>query len=136
MVTGSTCNAAVGLGQLKQQQAHFDKVIQGKEGAAFSEKQRSNMRYGTEHEIDGVATVVSRVIPVVLPTLEYYEEGCVRVANNDKNSFLVVFLMEDLNHLLESNQVGLFPTCSIVFEGLIRPYTLPPPHTNLFTYQI
>ena len=32
----------------------------------------------------------------------------------------------DLNHLLESNQVGLFRTCSIVFERLIRPYTLPP----------
>ena len=30
----------------------------------------------------------------------------------------------DLNHLLESNQVGLFRTCSIVFERLIRPYTL------------
>ena len=32
----------------------------------------------------------------------------------------------DLNHLLESNQVGLFRTCSIAFERLIRPYTLPP----------
>ena len=32
----------------------------------------------------------------------------------------------DLNHLLESNQVGLFRACSIVFERLIRPYTLPP----------
>ena len=36
----------------------------------------------------------------------------------------------DLNHLLESNQVGLFRTCSIVFVRLIRPYTLPP-HKNI-----
>ena len=56
----------------------------------FSEEQRSNMKYGSEREIDGIATVVARVIPAVLPTLEYYEELCVRVANKDKNSFLVV----------------------------------------------
>ena len=36
----------------------------------------------------------------------------------------------DLNHLVEGNQAGLF--CSIVFERITRPYTLPPPHTNIF----
>ena len=36
----------------------------------------------------------------------------------------------DLNHLVEGNQAGLF--CSIVFGGITRPYPLPPPHTNIF----
>ena len=36
----------------------------------------------------------------------------------------------DLNHLVEGNQAGLF--CSIVFERITRPYPLPPPHTNIF----
>ena len=35
----------------------------------------------------------------------------------------------DLSHLVEGNQAGLFP--SIVFERITRPYPLPPPHTNI-----
>ena len=90
LVTGSTCNVALGLGQLKQQQAHFDKVISGNDSPAVSEDQRRNMEYGTIHETDAIATVVGRVLPAVFPTLEYFEEGCVRIAYNDKESFLVV----------------------------------------------
>ena len=37
---------------------------------------------------------------------------------------------DDLNHLVEGNQAGLFR--SIVFERITRPYPLPPPHTNIF----
>ena len=36
----------------------------------------------------------------------------------------------DLNHLVEGNQAGLFR--STVFECITRPYPLPPPHTNIF----
>ena len=36
----------------------------------------------------------------------------------------------DLNHLVEGNQAGLF--CSIVFKRITRPYLLTPPHTNIF----
>ena len=35
----------------------------------------------------------------------------------------------DLNHLVEGNQAGLF--CSIVFERITIPCPLPPPHTNI-----
>ena len=38
----------------------------------------------------------------------------------------------DLNHLVEGNQAGLF--CSIVFERITRPYPLPP-HTHKQTFQ-
>ena len=92
VVTGSTCNKALGLGKLKQQQAHFSKVILGldEDNATYSDDVRRNMEYGTKHEIDGVATMVSRIIPVLFPTLDYYEEGCARMALNENSSFFVV----------------------------------------------
>ena len=36
----------------------------------------------------------------------------------------------DLNHLMEGNQAGLFR--SMVFERLTRPYPLPQTHTSIF----
>ena len=92
VVTGSTCNKALGLGKLKQQQAHFSKVILGldEDNATYSDDVRRNMEYGTKHEIDGVATMVSRIIPVLFPTLDFYEEGCARMALNENSSFFVV----------------------------------------------
>ena len=44
----------------------------------------------TKHEIDGVATMVSGIIPALFPTLYYYEEGCVRMALKENPSFFVV----------------------------------------------
>ena len=90
MVTGSTCNTAIGLGQLKKQQEHFDKVVLGKEGPAVSDDQRKNIEYGTIHENDAIATVVGRILPALYPTLQYFEESCVRVAYGGKEGFLVV----------------------------------------------
>ncbi|XP_060583246.1 uncharacterized protein LOC132739551 [Ruditapes philippinarum] len=90
MVTGSTCNTALGLGLLKEQQAHFDKVVNRKESTVqFSEQQKSNMEYGSLHEIDGVATIVGHVLPAFFPKLDFYEEGCARLANKSNDSFLV-----------------------------------------------
>jgi hypothetical protein len=60
------------------------------DNATYSDDVRRNMEYGTKHEIDGVATMVSRIIPVLFPTLDYYEEGCARMALNENSSFFVV----------------------------------------------
>ncbi|XP_053404619.1 uncharacterized protein LOC128558653 [Mercenaria mercenaria] len=102
LVTGSTCNTALGLGKLKDQQSHFDKFVLGKEVEdQFSQQQRENMKYGTDHEIDGIATVVGRVLPALYHDQEYFEEGCIEVPYGDKKSFLVVSpdgsLREDAN---------------------------------------
>ena len=90
LVTGSTCNKAVGLGKLKEQQSHFDNVILGKKLGEFTDQQKKNMEYGTQHEIDGVATICARVLPAFFPDLQYFEEGCVCVPHSDKRSFMVV----------------------------------------------
>ena len=92
LVTGSTCNVALGLGQLKQQQNHFDKVVMGKDKPPISEDQQRNMEYGMIHENDAIATVVGRILPALFPALEYFEEGCLRVAYQNLESFLVVSL--------------------------------------------
>ena len=92
VVTGSTYNKAWGLEKLKQQQAYLSKVILGldEDNATYSDDVRRNMEYGTKHEIDGVATMVSGIIPALFPTLDYYEEGCVRMALKENPSFFVV----------------------------------------------
>lgn len=74
-MTGRTCNTAVGLGKLKDQQAHFDKVTTGVESRRLSDTQLENMNYCIVHEIDGIATVVARIRPSMFPALEYFEEG-------------------------------------------------------------
>lgn len=88
-VSESSCNIALGLGKLKQQQAHFDKVVLGKIEETFTDEQRANMDYGTRHEIDGIATVVSRVLPAFYPELKYFEEGCCNVPNRSNECFMV-----------------------------------------------
>lgn len=90
MVTGSTCNKALGIGTLKQQQQHFDTVINKVDKADVSETVQRRMEYGTLHEIDAVATVTGKVLPFLYPDYNYYEEGCVKVPYKDHMSFMVV----------------------------------------------
>ena len=82
----------MGLGKLKQQQAYLSKVILGldEDNGTYSDDVRRNMEYGTKHEIDGVATMVSAIIPALFPTLDYNKEGCVRMALNENPSLFVV----------------------------------------------
>ena len=48
------------------------------------------MDHGTTNEINAVATVVSKVLPVLYPDLVFYEEGCVEFAYVDNSKFMVV----------------------------------------------
>ena len=88
-ITGSTCNSALGLGTLKQQQAHYDEVFHGKDKPEPSMEVKSNMEYGTKHEADGIATMVGKVLPFIFPELVYVEEGCKEVKLNNQEFMLV-----------------------------------------------
>ncbi|CAH1798622.1 unnamed protein product [Owenia fusiformis] len=89
-VTGSTMHNAIGLDTLKKQRAHYDKVIHGKEeDKQINEQTRRNMEYGTKNEINAVATLTSKILPVLLPDLSYAEEGCYKITMNNE-TFLVV----------------------------------------------
>lgn len=80
-VTGSTCYSAVGLDTLKRQQAHFDMIFN---------TQSERMRFGVLHEIDAIATLVSKVLPFLYPNAKYVEEGASRISNEDDEHFMVV----------------------------------------------
>lgn len=90
MVTGSTCNAALGLGKLKEQQSHYDQVVLKKDKPRIPDEIMEMMKYGVEHEKDAVATVCAKVIPSMFPCLQMYEEGCVAIEHNDFKRFMVV----------------------------------------------
>lgn len=88
-VTGSTLNAAAGPGTLKQQQEHYDTVVMQKESENNKQddmRKSANMLFGTEHEIDAIATLVSRVLPVYFPSMAYVEEGCQHLDLMDAHS--------------------------------------------------
>lgn len=90
-VTGSTCFNALGLGKLKDQQKHYDKVVLKKvveENRTEEEKRR--LQFGVEHEIDAIATVCSKVLPYKYPELFMVEEGCVKINSGDQEGFMVV----------------------------------------------
>jgi hypothetical protein len=88
-VTGSTLYEALGLDTLKKQQQHFEKVICGIEEPHKFEEVQSFMEYGVKNEQNAIATLVSRILPTLLPNLEYFEEGCVCIEHNEK-TFAVV----------------------------------------------
>ena len=90
MVTGSTCHKALGLGTLKQQNEHFDIVVNKADKPSPTEDIQRRMEYGTKHEIDAVATVTAKVLPFLYPDYKYIEEGCIQVPYKDQASFLVV----------------------------------------------
>ena len=88
LVTGSTLNNAIGLNSLKKQKEHFDAVVEGKRPQISSEQEEA-MSYGTENEINGVATIVSKILPVLKPNIKFIESGC-KVVLSDGKPFMLV----------------------------------------------
>ena len=76
LVTGSTINKAIGLDGLKKQKEYFAERFGGKTTPAISEDLQKRFDYGTENEINAVATFVSTFMPAFVPDGCFYEEGC------------------------------------------------------------
>ncbi|MEW8542406.1 MAG: YqaJ viral recombinase family protein, partial [Candidatus Thiodiazotropha sp.] len=81
-VTGSTLYKAVGLESLKAQLQHFDNVVYQKEKEEPSAEVKQRMEHGSLNEINGVATIVGKVLPMFYPSLHFFEEGCYENAEN------------------------------------------------------
>ena len=62
-VTGSTVYRAIGLESLRAEQGHFDEVFRAKPPMEPTNETKANMRHGIENEINGIATLVSVVMP-------------------------------------------------------------------------
>ena len=83
-VTGSTVYRAIGLESLRAEQGHFDEVFRAKPPMEPTNETKANMRHGIENEINGIATLVSVVMPSFFPQMQFYEEGCYVVEHNER----------------------------------------------------
>lgn len=88
-ITGSTAFKALGLDGLKKLREHFERVMCDVPEPEPSDISKQNMLYGSLNEVNAVATVVGRILPVVSPELDLYEEGCICMSD-EGNPFLVV----------------------------------------------
>lgn len=73
---GSTANAALGLGSLKEQREHFGRVFMNKQPKKYSPEIQKRLKHGTDHESDAMATLVSKVLPVYRPKVIFKNTGC------------------------------------------------------------
>ncbi|KAH3898006.1 uncharacterized protein LOC127864724 [Dreissena polymorpha] len=120
-VTGSTLYRSIGLDGLKNLKEHFEQVICGAPEKQFSEKVKDAMKHGVENEINAVATLVGKVIPVLFPGMIFCEEGCVISSDDSGNTFCVVSpdgsLRQDTSLLSTSMAVEIkCPTTDIHFQ--------------------
>jgi hypothetical protein len=74
-ITGSPLHSALGLRGLKEQKLHFAKFLEDV-NVSESEETQNRMEHGNINEINAVATLVSRVMPVYFPNCHFVEEGC------------------------------------------------------------
>lgn len=90
-ITGSTLYRAIGFDGLKAQKTHFDTVVCGLAEPKKSDTAEENMAYGTENEINAIATLVGEVKPVLYPKSSVYEEGYIELkCNNDTNMKTII----------------------------------------------
>ena len=77
-VTGSSAYYCLGLESLKRQKEAISKLLTDHvENDDKHEKERSEaLEHGIKNEINALATLSSKVLPVYYPDLTYFEEGC------------------------------------------------------------
>ncbi|CAG2209236.1 unnamed protein product [Mytilus edulis] len=86
-LTGSTFYKGLGLGKLKDQQTHYDKVYRGKE-PEISKDLQDLFDYVTEQEINALGTLLGKIMPVYFPNLTYKEDGCEVISLNDSYAII------------------------------------------------
>ena len=91
-ITGSTIHRALGLSTLKEQQLHFDQVKDGKEtySTSVGEHIMRAMEHGSCNEINGVGTLVGKVLPVYMLTEVFFEEGFYSIKHAIESEFIIV----------------------------------------------
>ena len=131
LVTGSTFNKAIGMEGLKRQQSHFDAVYNNKEQQEPDLETKKRFQHGQVNEINAVATLVSKVLPIYFPELEFYEEGC--YALKMKNDGLIIVSPDgSLRHLSKQEpSIGIEIKCP--YPG--KTFTTPV-HYKLPTYYV
>ena len=74
-LTGSKIHSALGFGTLKSMQECHDQRGRD-ESEPISPELQSRFDHGTKNEVNAVATIVGKILPVFFPGLMFYEDGC------------------------------------------------------------
>ena len=89
-VTGSTAHKALAGSSLVEQRHHVDELEKTEMGQPIAATEvTSAMRHGTSNEINAIATLVSKVLPMYWPNMMYMEEGCYGISVGEKRIFVV-----------------------------------------------
>ena len=73
---------ALGMGTLKDQLAHYNCVYKGKKQEISPELQEL-YSYGSEQEINALATLLGKILPVYFPQVTFVEDGCKKRSMGD-----------------------------------------------------
>jgi hypothetical protein len=89
LFSGSSANNALGLSTLVAQQKHFNKaILKLKEKEMISEDLKLKFAHGTSNEINAMATLLSKVMPVYQPQNKLYEVGSYVEMHNEQLFFI------------------------------------------------
>ncbi|CAG2250716.1 unnamed protein product [Mytilus edulis] len=123
-VTGSTCNKALGLETLKKQQMHYKQVF-NEEHVTESPSKELQMRfdYGTANEINCVATLTGKVLPVFYEQSSYFEEGCYTCRNGFTETMPTVIVSPDGSIRNNNGQIILAVEIKCPYPG--KTFTTP-----------
>ena len=90
-VTGSSMYRALGLETLKAEKEHICVHVKGLRDQVFDDISKKRIEFGSENEVNGVATLVGILIPALLPSChEYYEVGPIFIDGSDKKKLIEV----------------------------------------------
>ena len=88
-VTGSTIHNAIGLRGRKEQANHIERAV-NKVEQEVPDEVKKRMSYGTDNEINALATLARIFMPAYFPNSYYVEEGCYANPGEKRDILLVV----------------------------------------------
>ena len=90
-ITGSTIHKALGLESLTSQKQHHAEFILGRKPRAFDDEVKKRLEHGLKNEKNVIATLVSYIMPVLLPPcFRYFEVGPMFIHIPGQRNFIEV----------------------------------------------
>ena len=115
-ITGSTAFNALGLCTKKLQDQHFNQLVHKIPSLQFPSDVQQRMEYGSENEVNALATLSGIFMPAFLPPCStLYEDGPYFLGSNE------------VPHLMEVSPDGFTTLCSL--ESCYQPCAIQ--HENL-----
>ncbi|KAH3865264.1 hypothetical protein DPMN_028303 [Dreissena polymorpha] len=90
-VTGSVAHDSIGLNTLKVQKDFFELKLCAKPNTKeVSEASKLAMNHGSTNEINAIATIVGKIMPVFYPNFTFYEVGAHNIRDKHGTPVMVI----------------------------------------------